>query len=343
MQARKLKSKSVLVAAGILATVAAGAVTAGSSAAQDPPPPIVVTPLTPRNVVTDKVSVKYTIKLDGQRKQVVHSGDPLAARRGRDHGAAGGEVSVALPPRPGGRERRRGGADLRDGARLQAPPVPGRHVVRRSREHDPLGVQLQRWRNRVDRDVPRRARNWSADDHRRGRGAQEVRHLNQRRPSGPPAGWRDGGTDGASAGSRSLARRQPTRDLGGRGDDHADDAGVVFLRQRERRTRHGHSRRAGSGRVEHRGGDRRHAGRRLLDADRVADPTHFGQGAFERRAGPDGPRSEAARARPARTASTWARSPNASRHLPADDPWAGRRRPSRADTAIMPGLSKRST
>lgn len=76
MQARKLKSKSVLVAAGILATVAAGAVTAGTSAAQDPPPPIVVTPLTPRNVVTDKVSVKYTIKLDGRRKQVVHSGNP---------------------------------------------------------------------------------------------------------------------------------------------------------------------------------------------------------------------------------------------------------------------------
>ena len=76
MKARMLRSKSVLVAAGLLSAVAAGAVTAGSSAAQDPPPPIVVTPLTPRNVVTDNVTVKYTIKLDGRRKQVVNSGDP---------------------------------------------------------------------------------------------------------------------------------------------------------------------------------------------------------------------------------------------------------------------------
>ena len=61
--------------------------------------------------------------------------------------------------------------------------------------------------------------------------------------------------------------------------------GMVLLRQRERRTRHRHCRRAGSGRVEHRRRDRRHAGRRLLDTDRVADPTHLGQRALEATSG----------------------------------------------------------
>ncbi len=66
-----------MAAVAVLAAVAVGASTTGSSAAQDPPPPIVVTPLTPRNVVTDKVTVKYTIKLAGShRTQVVKSQDP---------------------------------------------------------------------------------------------------------------------------------------------------------------------------------------------------------------------------------------------------------------------------
>ena len=77
MKAPSFRARTAVVAAAILTAVAAGAVTTGSSAAQDPPPPIVVTPLTPRNVVTDKVTVKYTIKLDGHRKRmVVKSDDP---------------------------------------------------------------------------------------------------------------------------------------------------------------------------------------------------------------------------------------------------------------------------
>jgi quercetin dioxygenase-like cupin family protein len=77
MTAPRLRPKTAVVAAAILAAVTVGAATAGSTAAQDPPPPIVVKPLTPRNVVTDKVTVKYTIKLDGHRRQmVVKSEDP---------------------------------------------------------------------------------------------------------------------------------------------------------------------------------------------------------------------------------------------------------------------------
>ena len=76
MNASTFRLKSALAAAAILAAVVAVAANAGSSAAQDPLPPIVVEPLTPRNVVTDKVNVKYTVKLVGSRTQVINSGDP---------------------------------------------------------------------------------------------------------------------------------------------------------------------------------------------------------------------------------------------------------------------------
>ncbi len=70
------RTKYAAVAVAVSAVVAMGATTGGTSAAIDPPPPIVVTPLTPRSVVTDDVTVKYTIKLDGHGTQVVNSGDP---------------------------------------------------------------------------------------------------------------------------------------------------------------------------------------------------------------------------------------------------------------------------
>jgi quercetin dioxygenase-like cupin family protein len=74
--ARGMNRKRGVAAAAVLIAVLAVTLNVGPSAAQDPPPPIATEFLTGRAVFTDTVRLRFKIKFEGLRQQVVNLKKP---------------------------------------------------------------------------------------------------------------------------------------------------------------------------------------------------------------------------------------------------------------------------